>query len=89
MNYNPLSPFSTFRGGEVNAADVQFMQEQEEAERRDAIESAIAYFITLSGDDVDINDSVVQRTVFRRYGLRDLTNEEKIYISTQVEEGLN
>lgn len=80
MNYDPMR---LFKGGDqINAAELQFMDA--DTERRANIENAIAYFIDLYDDDVEINDQSIIDSVLERYGLDDLTYGEGRYISTKV-----
>lgn len=80
MNYNPMR---LFKGGDqINAAELQLMDA--DTERRANIENAIAYFIDLYDDDVDINEQHIINDVLERYGLDNLTYDECHYINTKV-----
>lgn len=84
MNYNPMN---LFRGDRANAAEFQIMEE--EANRRAAMDNAIAYFVSLHNDDVDINDAAVQKKVLKYYGLEDISDSELSEIASRVTKLIN
>jgi 2-hydroxychromene-2-carboxylate isomerase len=54
-------------------------------QRQQDIDNAVAYFIDLWHDDYDINDDKVQKMVFKRYGLNELSAAEEREIIRKVE----
>ena len=84
MNYNPMKLFG---GDGVNAAEFQIMEE--EAARRNSINNAISFFVSLHNDDVDINDEAVQKRVLKYYGLEDISDSELSEIASRVTKLIN
>lgn len=71
--FNPKRP---------NPFTMSVMQRQQE------IDNAVAYFVDLYYENVDINDAIVQKQVFKHYGLTDLTKAEEAEIARRVERAL-